>query len=112
MICPECHADYLNHIQECGDCKVILVDACAIDLPIPDMTWESLQPFEGKIYADMAAEILDDHNIPYYLKMDWTASAFNIKGTNIPGEIVRIFVPDSYYKKASNLIENLTKKVL
>ena len=59
MICPECHADYLDHIQECGDCQISLVDACPIDLPIPDMTWSSLPPFEGKIYADMAAESIE-----------------------------------------------------
>jgi hypothetical protein len=112
MICPKCHADYLDHIRECGDCKVVLVDACAIDLPIPDMTWESLEPFQGKIYADMAAEILDNHDIPYYLKMDWMASAFNIEGANITGETIRIFVPESFLNKASNLIENLTKNIL
>ena len=72
MLCPECHAEYLDHIKECGDCNVSLTDACPIDIPIPEMTWSSLTPFEGKVYADMAAELLDRHSIPYYLKMDWT----------------------------------------
>ncbi len=48
MICPECHAEYLDHIKECGDCKLTLVDACVIDLPIPEMTWAALPPFQGR----------------------------------------------------------------
>ena len=103
MICPECHAEYLDHIQECGDCQISLVDACPIDLPIPDMTWSSLPPFEGKIYADMAAELLDQHSIPYYLKMDWFSSAFNVEATSLSGQIVRIFVPEEHMNKASEL---------
>tara|TARA_A100001037_G_scaffold108927_1_gene99157 strand:+ start:3574 stop:3912 length:339 start_codon:yes stop_codon:yes gene_type:complete len=104
MICPKCYAEYLDHIQECGDCKVPLVDACLIDLPIPEMTWKSLPPFQGKVYANMAAEILDENNIPNYLKMDWATSAFNINGANIPGEVVRIFVPETSMEKASDLV--------
>ena len=104
MICLECYAEYLDHIQECGDCKVSLADACLIDLPIPEMTWKSLPPFQGKVYADMAAEILDDNNIPNYLKMDWSSSALNIEGANLPGGVVRIFVPATSMEKASDLV--------
>ena len=59
MICPECHAEYLNHIKECGDCEVSLINASILDLPIPEMTWLPLPPFKGKVYADMAAELLE-----------------------------------------------------
>ncbi len=104
MICPECHADYLDHIKECGDCKVTLVDACVLDIPVPEMSWAALEPFQGKVYADMAAEILDNNNIAYYLKMDWTASAFNIEGASLPGEVIRIFVPKDSLEKATELI--------
>ena len=41
MICPDCQADYLDNLTECGDCKVNLIDACAVDLPIPEMTWRA-----------------------------------------------------------------------
>ena len=44
MLCPECHAEYLDHIKECGDCNVSLTDACPIDIPIPEMTWSPLTP--------------------------------------------------------------------
>ena len=103
MICTNCYAEYLDHIKECGDCDLKLVDACLIDLPIPEMDWESLPVLSGKIYADMAAEILDKNMVPYYFKMDWASSAFNIEGANIAGQTVRIFVPKSHFKIASEL---------
>ncbi|MBT3179597.1 MAG: hypothetical protein HOB40_04075 [Candidatus Marinimicrobia bacterium] len=108
MICPECHAEYLDHIIECGDCKVSLINASAVDMPLTKMTWAALPPFQGKIYADMAAEILEKNNIPYYLKMDWTASAFSIESATIPGEVVRIFVPKDTLEKASDLVSSIS----
>ena len=110
MLCPECHAEYLDHIKECGDCNVSLTDACPIDIPIPEMTWSPLTPFEGKVYADMAAELLDKHSIPYYLKMDWTSSAFSIEATSIAGQVVRIYVPKTHFNKANGLVSSITGK--
>ena len=107
MICPKCHAEYLDHIQECGECLVPLIDACNLDLPIPKTNWCALPTFQGKIYADMAAEILDKHSIPYYLKMDWALSAYNIGATNLTGQIVRIFVPEKNLKHASELTSSI-----
>jgi len=51
----------------------------------------------------MAAEILDENNVPYYFKMDWASSTFNIEGANLAGQTVRIFVPKSHFKIASEL---------
>ena len=111
MICPKCYAEYLDHIQECGDCLVPLVYACNLDLPIPETNWCALPPFQGKIYADMAAEILDKHSIPYYLKMDWASSAFNIEATNLTGQIIRIFLPEEHLEKASELSSSIIGKL-
>ena len=83
------------------------MDACVIDLPIPEMTWSSLPPFEGKIYADMAAELLVQHSIPYYLKMDWFSSAFNVEAASLSGQMVRIFVPEEHKEKASELTSSI-----
>ena len=87
------------------------MDACVLDLPVPEMTWSALVPFQGKIYADMAAEILDNNDIAYYLKMDWTASAFSIEGANLPGQVVRIFVPETSFKKASELVTSISGEI-
>ncbi len=103
MICPKCYAEYLNNIETCGDCIIPLVNASIIDLPIPDMIWSSIPPFQGKIYADMAAEMLDKNSIPYYLKMDWMSSALSIEAANLPNQIVRIFVPHEHQEKATEL---------
>ena len=111
MICPKCFAEYLSDIKICGDCDVSLGEGCLLDLPIPEMTWSALPPFNGKVYADMAAEILDENDIPYYLKMDWASSAYNVGGANLTGQIIRIFVPKPYFEKASNITFQIVGEV-
>ena len=108
MICPECHAEYLNHIKECGDCGISLINASDFDLSIPEITWLPLYPFKGKIYADMAAELLDKEEIPYYLKMDWASSAFAIEAATIPGQVVQILVPKPSLEKAAEIVRSIT----
>jgi hypothetical protein len=72
------------------------------------MTWSALPPFSGKIYADMAGEILDNNDIAYYLKMNWASSAYSIEAANLTGDIVRIFVPKTSFEKASNLVASIS----
>ncbi len=110
MICPKCKAEYLDHIQKCGDCKVSLINASNVELPIPEMSWSSIPPFEGKIYADMVAELLDQHSIPYYMKMDWASSAFSVEAANLSGQTIRIFVPEKYIEKASEITSSILGK--
>ena len=100
MICPNCHAEYFTDQKKCGECQDLLVDACPLDLPIPEAVWSSIPPFNGKTYADMVTELLEQHSIPYYLEMGWSSSALNI---DLVGQLVRIFVPKEYLKKASEL---------
>ena len=45
MICPKCHAEYFENNEKCGDCNLELIDACSIDIPIPDMHWVALNQF-------------------------------------------------------------------
>ncbi len=111
MICPKCYAEYLDQIKECGDCLVPLVMACNLDLPIPEINWCSLPPFQGKVYADMVAEILDQNSIPYYLKMDWSSSAYSIQSTHSTGQVVRIFLPEEHLKTASELTSSIIGKI-
>ena len=75
MICPKCHADYFENIKKCGDCNLNLVDACSLDIPIPDMTWISLSPIYGNTNAEMIIDILNTEDIPHYAKYNWSSSA-------------------------------------
>jgi len=60
------------------------------------------------VYADMAGEILDNNDIAYYLKMNWSSSAYSIGATNLTGDIVRIFVPETSFEKASDLVASIS----
>jgi hypothetical protein len=103
MICPICHAEYLANLKTCGDCNEKLVNASSVDIPIPEMTWKSLPQFEGKLYADMITEIFNKKNIPYYVKTNWTSSAYGIQGIGVSSDLVRIYVPELSHKEASEI---------
>ena len=100
MICPKCHAEYFENNEKCGDCNLELIDACSIDIPIPDMQWVALKPIYNSTTADMITEILSNEEIPYYAKSDWASSALNTSGNSLIDNIVRIFIPKLYEKKA------------
>tara|TARA_B100001248_G_scaffold126637_1_gene94956 strand:- start:1544 stop:1882 length:339 start_codon:yes stop_codon:yes gene_type:complete len=101
MICPKCHAEYLSHIKVCGDCNKALIEASNIGLPNTDIDWLPLQVIEGKIYADMVIDLLNQNSIPHYVNMDWTSSAYLVEAASIPNQVIRIFVPKEYLKEAS-----------
>ena len=82
MICPDCYAEYFTNVELCGDCNKPLVEASLLDMPIPEMKWIALPYFEGKVYSDMITEILDENEIPYYKKANWTSSAYGLQGIN------------------------------
>jgi hypothetical protein len=103
MICPKCHAEYLANLKNCGDCNEKLVDASSIDIPIPEMTWKSLPQIEGKLYADMITEIFNKKDIPYYIKTNWTSSAYGVQGIGASIDLVRIYVPELSYQEASEI---------
>ena len=100
MICPKCHAEYFENNEKCGDCNLELIDACSIDIPIPDMQWVALRPIYSSTTAYMITEILNDEKIPHYAKSDWASSALNTSGNSLIDNIVRIFIPKLYEKKA------------
>ena len=101
MICPQCHAEYLGHMKRCGDCNANLIEASNIDLPIAEINWHPLPIIEGKIYADMIIDLLNQNSIPHYVNMDWTSSAYLVEAASLPNQIIRIFVPKEYFRKAS-----------
>ena len=48
----------------------------------------------------MITEILNDEKIPHYAKSDWANSALNTSGNSLINNIVKIFIPKLYEKKA------------
>lgn len=107
MICPECQTEYVSGIKVCADCKVSLVDAEPLNLPLQEITWVSLVPVEGKIYADMIAEVLEERGIPNYIKSDWAEAAFNIEAVRLSGMQVQIFVPEEYKDEAEQVLHDM-----
>ncbi len=107
MICPKCNAEYLNYIKDCSDCKISLIDASKVDLQISDLKWHVLPVIQGKIYADMITNILDQKSIPNYTKMDWAFSAYFVGGANLPGQTIKIFVPEKNLKQALSITTSI-----
>ncbi len=107
--CPECQAEYKLQIEICSDCNVTLVDTQPFDQSLEKITWIKIAQFSGKVYAEMAGEILSKNNIPYFLKSDFFASAFSITLTNVPGAVVKLLVPEDKKEQAENLIINISE---
>ncbi|MFQ6677379.1 MAG: hypothetical protein ACE5D0_03575 [Fidelibacterota bacterium] len=105
--CPECKAEYETQIEFCSDCNVTLVGELPLDIPLDQIEWVEAGQFSGKMYGEMAGEILAKNNIPYFLKSDFFSSAFNITPANLPGTIVKLFVPEYQKKIAEQLIMNI-----
>ena len=111
MICPNCNAEYLKNISDCGDCKVSLIEASAIDIPIPKMTWISLPILNGSTYSEMIIEIFNENNIPHYVKNNWSASALNIKSSDLINDTIKIFVPKSYEAQGIKIINTIIGEI-
>ncbi len=107
--CPECQSEYEPEINLCTDCNVTLVNEQPLDIPLDQIEWVEAAQFSGKIYGEMAGEILDNHQIPYFLKSDFFASALNISQINIPGSIIKLYVPEDKKEQAAELINNLSQ---
>jgi len=107
--CPKCQAEYRPQIEICKDCNVTLVDTQPFDKPLEKIIWIKIAQFTGKIYGEMAGEILKNNNIPYFLKSDFFSSAFSITPTNVPGAVVKLLVPEDKKEQAENLIINISE---
>ena len=107
MVCPNCHAEYLEGIDVCADCKVSLVDTEPLELPLQEIIWSKLRPVPGQVYAEMVAEVLKSKNIPHYIKSDWAGSAFGISAANLAGNNVTIHVPENHKKEADEILREI-----
>jgi len=61
----------------------------------------------GKVFGEMMGEVLNSAEIPYFLKSDWSASAYNVAPTGLVGSYVQVYVPENFHDKANKLLTDL-----
>lgn len=73
-----------------------------------DTHWVEAGELSGKVYADMVAEMLDQNDIPHFMKSDFMTTAFSISSSEAPGAKVKLFVPEAYKEKAELLLRTVS----
>ena len=104
MYCPSCKAEFIDSITICSDCNITLVENMALNEPLENINWVKVKEVPGKVFGEMMGEVLDSEGIPYFLKSDWSASAYNIASAGLSGSYVQLYVPENFFDKANNLL--------
>ena len=107
MYCPSCKAEFIDSITICSDCNISLVENMALNEPLENINWVNVKEVPGKVFGEMLGEVLDSAEIPYFLKSDWSASAYNIAAAGLAGSYVQVYVPENFFDKANNLLTGL-----
>ena len=74
---------------------------------LENINWVKVKELPGKIFGEMMGGVLDSAEIPYFLKSDWSASAYNIAPAGLVGSYVQVYVPENFYDKADGLLNEL-----
>jgi len=107
MYCPSCKAEFIDSITICSDCNITLVENIALNEPLENINWVKVKELPGKIFGEMMGEVLNSAEIPYFLKSDWSASAYNVAPTGLVGSYVQVYVPENFHDKANKLLTDL-----
>ena len=75
--------------------------------PLENINWVKVKEVPGKVFGEMMGEVLDSAEIPYFLKSDWSASAYNITAAGLSGSYEQVYVPENFCDKANNLLTGL-----
>ena len=75
--------------------------------PLENINWVKVKELPGKVFGEMMGEVLDSAEIPYFLKSDWSGSAYNIAAAGLAGSYVQVYVPENFCDKANNLLTGL-----
>ena len=79
----------------------------ALTEPLENINWVKVKELPGKVFGEMMGEVLDSAEIPYFLKSDWSGSAYNIAAAGLAGSYVQVYVPENFCDKANNLLTEL-----
>ena len=107
MYCPSCHDEFIDSITICSDCNITLVENMTLNEPLENINWVKVKELPGKVFGEMMGEVLNSAEIPYFLKSDWSASAYNIAAVGLAGSYVQVYVPENFCDKATNLLTEL-----
>ena len=107
MYCPSCHDEFIDSITICSDCNITLVENIALNEPLENINWVKVKELPGKVFGEMMGEVLNSAEIPYFLKSDWSASAYNVAPTGLVGSYVQLYVPENFHDKANKLLTDL-----
>ena len=107
MYCPSCNDEFIDSITICSDCNITLVENIALNEPLENINWVKVKELPGKVFGEMMGEVLNSAEIPYFLKSDWSASAYNVAPTGLVGSYVQVYVPENFHDKANKLLTDL-----
>ena len=107
MYCPSCHDEFIDSITICSDCNITLVENIALNELLENINWVKVKELPGKVFGEMMGEVLNSAEIPYFLKSDWSASAYNVAPTGLVGSYVKVYVPENFHDKANKLLTDL-----
>jgi len=107
MYCPSCHDEFIDSITICSDCNITLVENIGLNEPLENINWVKVKELPGKVFGEMMGEVLNSAEIPYFLKSDWSASAYNVAPTGLVGSYVQVYVPENFHDKANKLLTDL-----
>jgi len=79
----------------------------ALNEPLENINWVKVKELPGKVFGEMMGEVLNSAEIPYFLKSDWSGSAYNIAAAGLSGSYVQVYVPENFCDKANNLLTEL-----
>jgi len=70
--------------------------------------WVALPAVQGKVYADMVMEVLQQHEIPCHLKSFYGSGALGvISGAGMAGANDKIMVPEELYPQAVEILDDM-----
>jgi len=66
--------------------------------------WVVAKTFPGPVFAEMAKELLLQHEIPSVIKKDFFSAAYGTAGTIQGSRETKLFVPEGQLEEAQNIL--------